>query len=156
MLVYLFFLQKTKAKTNSIEKLFYENELSVDLRKKFIFYFCSCIWVKINFKFWCNYVLSTESKACTASLAFVDECKACTASLAFVDTPGLAMHFYSISLLYFRTWTTATLEYAFYASHTMLSNSVCRITLWHIAHRCSRCTAVENLCLTISLLRPVV
>ena len=36
------------------------------------FYFCSCLWVKINFKFWSNYVLSTESKACTACLAFMD------------------------------------------------------------------------------------
>jgi len=36
------------------------------------FYFCSCLWVKINFKFWSNYVLSIESKACTACLAFMD------------------------------------------------------------------------------------
>ena len=68
MRVYPFFLQKTKAKANSTERLFYENELNVDSRKKIIFYFCSCLWVKINFKFWSNHVLSTESKACTACL----------------------------------------------------------------------------------------
>ena len=37
MRVYPFFLQKTKAKTNSTERLFYENEPNVDLRKNFIF-----------------------------------------------------------------------------------------------------------------------
>jgi len=39
MRVYPFFLQKTKAKTNSAERLFFENELNVDLRKNFIFLF---------------------------------------------------------------------------------------------------------------------
>ena len=37
------FLQKTKAKTNSTERVFYENEPNKDLRKIFIFYFCSCL-----------------------------------------------------------------------------------------------------------------
>jgi len=67
-----FFAENKSENKLNWKSFFYENELNEDLQKIFIFYFCSCLWVKINFKFWSNYVLSTKSKACTACLAFMD------------------------------------------------------------------------------------